>query len=317
MKVGNLEKDILEVCRYFSFFNYPPTFLEIYTFLPKKCSKKKLKEELDRLVEEKKIFVFDDRFFSPFKNTMGGQGIRLKIKNQIKKQILKFRKRYLASKEKLKNLRFKFYLKLLSFFPQIKLVGLSGSMAMMNAKKNDDIDLFVITAKNRLFTGRFIAVFLAKLFWLYRPRFSLDYKNKVCLNLFFDEENLEVPDFKKTKYVAHEILQMKPLIVKDDIYQQFLRANRWVYKIFPNARLLNSKFKGQSSKLRFKIKNYFKNFRFLFLIFHFLGDKIEKILKIFQLYLINRHRTTEIILKNQLWFHPKDFNKLKSLRRFY
>ena len=36
--------------------------------------------------------------------------------------------------------------------------------------------------------------------------------NKVCLNLFFDESDLAVPKFKRSEYVAHEVLQMKPLV---------------------------------------------------------------------------------------------------------
>jgi hypothetical protein len=40
-----------------------------------------------------------------------------------------------------------------------------------------------------------------------------------------------------------------------------------------------------------------------------LGDVVEYILKKFQLFLINRHRTKEIITKSQLWFHPDDFEK--------
>ncbi len=36
---------------------------------------------------------------------------------------------------------------------------------------------------------------------------------------------------------------------------------------------------------------------------------MEKILKGLQLYFINRHKTSEIILDTQLWFHPDDFGK--------
>jgi len=211
-------------------------------------------------------------------------------------------------------------------------------MAMMNAKEEDDIDLFIITAKKRLFTGRFIAVVLAKLLGIYRQRENKCYMlhatcfmNKVCLNLFFDEGNLEVPDFKKTEYVAHEVLQMKPLIVKGNIYQRFLKANDWVFEIFPNSKS-NIKYQSASwrTKLHIKNQNFFKLFKFLivtlpagrqalpagrqvfhfsFLIFNFVAGGIEKALKNFQLYFINKHRTTELITDTQLWFHPEDFGE--------
>jgi hypothetical protein len=64
-----------------------------------------------------------------------------------KSKVWKYNQKYLFSQEKLQNWRVRLYLKILSFFPQIKLIGLSGSLAMMNADKDDDIDLFIITAK--------------------------------------------------------------------------------------------------------------------------------------------------------------------------
>ena len=180
---------------------------------------------------------------------------------------------------------------------------------MFNAREEDDIDLFIITARNRLFTGRFIALLVAELFGLRRKSHYPDHigvphhdkeTNKACLNLFFDERNLTVPNFKKTEYVAHEILQMKPLIDKDNIYLRFIQANKWVFKFFPNA-------KNQISNelLSFKIKNldFIENFKFQ------IANSLEEILKKLQLYFIKKHQTTEIITDSQLWFHPDDFEK--------
>ncbi|PIY71220.1 hypothetical protein COY88_01475, partial [Candidatus Roizmanbacteria bacterium CG_4_10_14_0_8_um_filter_35_28] len=103
----------------------------------------------------------------------------------------------------------------------------------------------------------------------------------------------------------------KPIFVKGDIYERFLKANQWVRDIFPNSSWINSKFKIQNSKLQFKSKN----FKFLIVIFHFsffifnlLMNGIELCLKKLQLTLINRHKTSEIITNTQLWFHPKDYS---------
>jgi hypothetical protein len=186
---------------------------------------------------------------------------------------------------------------------------------MMNARDDDDIDLFIITAKNRLFTGRLIALVLAQLFGLRRSRDSekttpyplqpTTYSNKVCLNLFFDERDLSVPKFKQTLFVGHEVLQMKPIVIKGNIYERFLEKNRWVFKIFPNSRKVSSiKYPVSSMKKILNTKYYILNTLF---------NKIEQALKGFQLRLINRHRTTEIITPTQLWFHPDDFEKKISL----
>ena len=322
-----MEREIIKVVRYFARFEYPPTELEIYTFISLRISKVLLKKRLDILIKEKKLI--QGQIKGIFHYGLVGK------KNLVDLQ--EKRERYSAGKIK----KIRLYLQLLSFFPQIKLVGLSGSMAMMNAEENDDIDLFVITAKNRLFTGRIIALVLAQLLGLRRTRdsnkqffynephpeceqitsgsprskkiaFFSSHKDKVCLNLFFDERNLKVPKFKRSEYVAHEVLQMKPIIDKDYSYGRFLEANRWVSVLFPNISWINSKLKTQNSKPQFKNKNFkflIVIFNFSFLIFNWLGDEIEAWLKIFQLAFINRHRTREIVTDTQLWFFPEDFEK--------
>ncbi|MEK7597724.1 MAG: hypothetical protein AAB441_03725 [Patescibacteria group bacterium] len=287
----NINKEILKTIKYFSFFAYHPTLDEIYTFLSVKIDKNKLK-------------------YTPPQYSIGGK--KLNIKYQI-------------SKKKLKNWRFKIYTKLLSLAPQIKLVGLSGSISMMNAGEDDDIDLFIITAKNRLFTGRLIALVLAQILGLRRSRDSAKqffHKNKVCLNLFFDESNLKVPKFKQTEFVGHEVLQMKPIIVKGNVYEKFLSVNDWVFKLFPNATPVIPAKAGIQAKYSFYnviidwIPSY-EGMTHLFGTWNLgfrISNKIESILKNLQLTLINRHRTTEIITPTQLWFHPDDFEKkIKNL----
>ena len=282
-----MEKKIISVLKYFSFFAYQPTLEEIHTFLPVKIDKNKLK------------------YTPPQYSIKEIKNLEFRIKN---------------SKKKLNNLRFRLYIRLISLFPQIKLVGLSGSISMMNAKEDDDIDLFIITAKNRLFTGRLITLILAQLFGLRRNRETREsfnnetmkqlnnvFRNKVCLNLFFDESNLKVPKFKQTEFVGHEVLQMKPIMIKGDIYERFLKANPWVQAIFPNSTWIISKIKDQRSKTSSKLKSL--KFKPVFDICALTFDLFERLAKNFQLTSINRHRTTEIITSTQLWFHPDDFEK--------
>lgn len=312
-------QSILSVIKYFSFFDYPPTFDEIYTFLDKKTTKNDLKKALKNLKGEKKIFTISDK---PVRYTIGEYGRKShppiwRVNPPIRRAgHPTWRSRVKISQKKLNNFRFKLYLKLLSFLPQIKLVGLSGSMAMMNAKEKDDIDLFIITGKNRLFTGRLIALLLAEILGIRRKfadrssRFRVSsFNNKVCLNLFFDEKELSVPSFKRSLYVAHEVLQMKPIVNKDQTYEKFLEANRWVINFFPNAyKITNFKFlvSNKFQILNFKNHQSNKNLKFKFNNF---GDWIEYFFKKLQLTLIKRHQTSEVITATQLWFHPDDFEK--------
>ncbi|MBI3366597.1 hypothetical protein HY041_03145, partial [Candidatus Roizmanbacteria bacterium] len=131
-----IEQDILDTLRYFIFFNYIPTFEEIYTFLKKKLSKRRLANILEKMKGKEivKMSLSLERY------TLGEyskktQNIKLKIRNSD-----------------CKINKIQLYIQILSFFPQIKLVGLSGTVAMMNAKEKDDIDLFIISAKKRIWT---------------------------------------------------------------------------------------------------------------------------------------------------------------------
>lgn len=343
-----MQKDILKVIEYFSFFQYPPTFEEIHTFYPKKIAVNKLQKEINRLIKKKKIILLNKERLDSINHkllilryTLGEYGIKVmnschcEERYQLRRgnphneiaslSLAMTKKKYNNSLKKIEKIHL--YLKLLSFFPQIKLVGLSGTVAMMNAKKNDDIDLFIITAKNRLWTGRLIAISIAKILGIKRNRvishkpLVIGQKDKVCLNLFFDEKKMEVPDHKKTEYVAHEILQMKPLINKDNTYQRFLRENKWVYKLFPNAKsvifvetgiqciknyYIDSRLRGNDRRKRGNDKGEDENI---------LANIIEKVLKNLQLKLIKSHQTSEIITNSQLWFFPEDFEaKMKKAK---
>jgi len=182
-------------------------------------------------------------------------------------------------------------IKLLGNLPWVKFIGLSGSVSMQNAHVKDDIDLFVITAKNRLWTARFLLVCITTILGIKRQFGEKFASNKLCFNLFFSEANLRVPQFKRTVYVAHEVLQLKPLVNKNQTYERFLWANKWIISLFPNAKQLipTTRFPKANSELAFGL--------------------VEQALRKLQLWLIKRHQTTEIITETQLWFFPDDFEK--------
>ena len=78
--------------------------------------------------------------------------------------------------------------KILSFIPGIKMVAVTGSLAMKNSVDESDIDLMVITAKGSLWTTRALAYIVIHTFGLRvrRPN-DLREKDKLCLNLWMDE----------------------------------------------------------------------------------------------------------------------------------
>lgn len=282
-----MEKEILQTINYFSCFSYAPNLEETYTFLPKKTTRKLLEKAFEKLFKSKKVLMKSGRY------TIEGYSM------YFNKHVV----RTAYSNNKL--IRLRKYVKILSLFSQIKLIGISGSLAMMNADRNEDMDIFIITAKQRLWTGRFISLLIAQLMGLRRRRTAKKVKDKVCLNLFFDLADLKVPKHKRTEYVAHEVLQMKPLVVKENMYRKFLKQNNWVFDIFPNA---------------FDMLGYSKKYVILkkenkITFMKPIGNFFELILKNLQNYYIRRHQTTELITQNQLWFFPDDFELKLGLNK--
>lgn len=195
------------------------------------------------------------------------------------------------------------FIGVLRLFPTLKMVGISGSLAMRNTKQEDDIDLFIITEQNRLWTGRIIAIITSILMHLKRPRNVTTAKNKVCLNLFFDRLHLAIPADKQTEYVGHEVLQLVPVINRNQTYELFLAQNRWIVGAFPNVSRTMNTYVTSSKIPQTQKTTARKNIS----LFTFLGDVVEYIARSIQMQAIRRHTTTERISDTQLWFFPRDF----------
>ena len=117
-----------------------------------------------------------------------------------------------------------------------------------------------------------------------------------------DETDLTVPKAKQTLFVAHEILQMKPVYDPGAMYDRFLNANEWIYTFFPNAKdaaiihtFLREFVKGIDSPRS--------------------PSLFESVVKRLQLVLINRHKTTEMVSDTQLWFFPDDYERKVRVSR--
>ncbi len=116
--------------------------------------------------------------------------------------------------------------KLISKFPFIRAVALSGSISKGYMDSYKDIDYFIITKPERLWLSRTMLVFYKKVFLLNSFRFF-------CLNYFIDENNLEIND--RNVFTATEINTLIP-VYGLELMRSFYQKNEWVrgyYKEFP------------------------------------------------------------------------------------
>ena len=116
------------------------------------------------------------------------------------------------------------YGRIIAGLPFVRMVAVTGSLAMNNAGDQGDIDFLIVTANDR--------VWLCRLLVLCVVRLAAWQKVNLCPNYLVSERALEIPT--RSLYAAHEFTQMVPLAGLD-IYQEMRRLNPWFKNFLPNA----------------------------------------------------------------------------------
>jgi hypothetical protein len=138
-------------------------------------------------------------------------------------EIVELRMRREAASRKVFNLAMA-YGRILGALPFVRMVALTGSLAMLNLSKNPDMDYMIVAKHGRVWTARAFAIALGK--------FAQVFGDTICPNLIVSEHALEWP--LHDLYSARELCQMIP-IIGNDLYLRLFAANSWVESILPNA----------------------------------------------------------------------------------
>jgi hypothetical protein len=116
------------------------------------------------------------------------------------------------------------YGRILGAMPFIRMVALTGSLAVLNVSKTDDFDYMLVTVPGRVWIGRTFALLL--------NRAVRALGHTICPNLIVSEKALEWP--LHDLYSARELCQMIPISGRDT-YQKLIHANTWAMQFLPNA----------------------------------------------------------------------------------
>lgn len=108
--------------------------------------------------------------------------------------------------------------------PFVKMVGVTGSLAVDNVTKSADIDYFIITANDRLWLCRMMVIGLVRAV----ARTGIE----LCPNYFLAERALTLTE--RDVYIARELAMMIPLH-GFDYYQRMMAANSWIGDYLPNV----------------------------------------------------------------------------------
>lgn len=231
-----MEKAILKTLIYFDLFDFPLKAWEIQKWLiSRKSDLNELDQGLRTLIAQKKIAHRHGLIFLKDREVL--------VSRRLRKLVLS---------EKLLPTAY-FLSRILLIIPWLQLVGITGNLGLMNSGKKDRIELLILTSKNRLWISRLLTLGLLDFFGA----------KKKCAADFISIEALE--GSQKDIYTAHQILQMKVVWQRNEMYRKYLYANSWVFELLPNwitqvdygTRRTDGKFKflklnDQSCKVNFK-----------------------------------------------------------------
>ncbi|MBV8388582.1 MAG: nucleotidyltransferase domain-containing protein [Mucilaginibacter sp.] len=192
---------------YFDLFHYPLTMEEIYLYLPAKCDAEELEFELRCLVIDKMVYCFDK--FYTLKNEYFL--VERRLDGNVRAT------RLIATAKKVSNFLIR--------FPFVRGIAISGSLSKNFADEDSDIDLFIITAKNKLWITRTLMHCFKKLTFLVKR------EHYFCMNYYIDEEELQIRE--KNIFTAIEIATLMPLH-GDTTFEHFYTANNWTRNYLPN-----------------------------------------------------------------------------------
>ena len=116
---------------------------------------------------------------------------------------------------------------LLSYLPWVRLVAVSGSLAVDAAAGDSDIDLFIVSESGRVWTTRASTIALGRLV----AAVTGTRKVSLCPNYVVAVSALHLPE--RDLFTAHELAQLVPLFGQD-AYRALLERNQWYRQFLPN-----------------------------------------------------------------------------------
>jgi hypothetical protein len=199
----SLTQAISHTVAYSDIFDYPLTARELHRYLT--CAKASF-EEVAQALEETPLTQIGDYF------TLRGREKLVSVRAKRQARSLEFLP--LAIR----------YGRVLGKLPYIRMVALTGSLAVLNVSSNEDFDYMLVTARGRVWTARAFALAFNRL--------VRSFGHTICPNLIISENALEWSP--RDLYSAREFFQMIPITGRE-VYRKLMKANEWVKEYLPNA----------------------------------------------------------------------------------
>ncbi len=213
---------VLEALAYADVFDWPLTETEIHRYLPAPASMAQVEVAIARLQANGAVEREGDLV------TLAG---RLGLAS--------IRPRRVRNSEAMWPVALR-WSRIVSRLPFVRMVAVSGSLAVQAARDHDDLDLFLVTADGRLWLTRAMTMLVVRVARLTGLR--------LCPNYLLAESALELSD--RSLFTARELVQMVP-VTGARVYARLIAANLWYRGFLPNAEPLATAEPGRGrSRLR-------------------------------------------------------------------
>ena len=217
-----LERAILSTLAYSDIFDHPLTLDELHKFLVIPSTKEEIAACISSMPHVK--FKDDYCFLTD------------------RPEIVDIRRAREANSRKAFR-RAMHYGRIIGNLPFIRMVALTGSLAMLNLSKHRDMDYLLVAKPGHVWTARAFALVFGRLVRLFG--------DVICPNVIISEKALAWGE--KDLYSAREFAQMIP-ISGLGVFNQLQDANPWVKEILPNhsAQVILSEVKNLHARNKFQ-----------------------------------------------------------------
>ena len=299
-ELSALQQAVLRTIAYYDVFDYPLTAAEVWRWLYRRAdeeltaSHQEVQQVCDELVGQGRLSKEKDWYVLPNRNAL----IQLRAE------------RFVLGQKKWR--RVKSMARFCEIIPYVKMVAVCNTLAIDNARKESDMDVFIVTSPERMWLARMMVTGIVSMLG-YR-RHGTNITDRVCLSFYVTAQSLDLEPLKiavgqEDPYLRFWTTQIVPLM-DDGIYEKFQKNNAWVTTRLPNGWLWNwhERLLPVESLLR-NIKHSFES-----VFATGIGMQAEDWARRYQLKRINGHTnskaklgTTEVIIsENVLKFHEED-----------
>jgi len=120
----------------------------------------------------------------------------------------------------------------ISFLPYVRMVGVTGSLALHTTNTKSDIDVLVVVKAGHIWTARVLVSFLMHV--LGKRRHGNKIQDRICLNHYIADSDLALRP--KNLFSAHIYATFVPVWSRDKTKEMFVAQNHpWIKSYLPHA----------------------------------------------------------------------------------